>query len=58
MAKDISCFNTQFPLLPYSWESISLQGIFCLGIVIGFGLHFASLTYSENISERLLRMIS
>ena len=33
-------------------------GNILLGIVLGFGLHFVGLAYSENFSERFLRMIS
>lgn len=33
-------------------------GNILLGVVLGFGLHFVGLAYSENISRGFLRMIS
>lgn len=33
-------------------------GNILLGVVLGFGLHFVGLAYSERISEGLLRMMS
>ena len=34
------------------------SGNILLGIVIGFGLHFVGLAYSEKISKGLLRTVS
>jgi hypothetical protein len=34
------------------------SGNILLGVVVGFGLHFVGLAYSEKISKGLLRLVS